>query len=312
MNQRVVPDNLLGRRMAPTKLIPHPTLSVVAPGPPTVLRSSTSLGWNGFLVERHVSIPGVRVGKFVDRPVLVMLCSAFSHGEHRAITGEFLPYRKTHGALTVVPTGPVPELRLLARSELAYCAFEPWYLRRISEELDGPLPPPIEFRSNNRDPQIQDIFNLLLTELDTRAVNEPLYVESLAHAFAVRFLKLGTGASRTQRPVTFFSTPTRLARIKEVIDAGLHGRLTLEALANESGYSRSHFLRWFQMETGMTPHEFVLEQRLERATRLLAAKLNPLTDIADQCGFSSQSHMTAAFRRKFGLPPGAYRKQMHY
>ena len=290
------------------KLNPHPTLAVVAPGPLTVLRSSGSLGWDGLHVESHTCVPGVREVKDVDRPVLVMLRSATSYGEHRSITGGFVPYKKTHGAFTVIPTGPITELRLLNDSELVYFAFDPSFLKRVYDEMDGPLPPPPFFQSGIHDPQMHNICASLYHELETRTLNEPLYTESLSLALTIGFTKLGGGIIGDARIDDRLSSGEKLARVKELIDANLHGELHLLALAKASGYSRAHFLRWFRSITGTTPHEYVIEQRVDRAQRLLSAPTPPLTEVAALCGFSSQSHMTLAFRKRLGLTPAAYRR----
>ncbi len=298
----------LEQHMASKSLTPHPTLAIVAPGPATALRSSSNLNWNGIIVERHVCDPGERPAELVDRPVLAMLCSAVSHGEHRAVTGEFLPYRKTFGAFTTIPTGLIPQLRLLQKSEMAYFAVDNAYLSRIIEEMEGPVSP-ITFQSGKRDPKLLSLFGLLLAELESPEVGEPLYVDTVAHAATIRFLKLGTHASASEDPKWVRSSAARLSRVKERIDASLKERLTLNLLAAEMGFSRAHFLRWFRASTGMTPHEYLLEQRLERARILLASRKLALIDISAECGFSSQSHMTNAFRNRFGVTPSLYRQR---
>jgi AraC-like DNA-binding protein len=99
-----------------------------------------------------------------------------------------------------------------------------------------------------------------------------------------------------------------LRRVKDRIDAELAGDLTLSILAEESGYSRTHFQRMFRTATGLTPHQYLLERRLGRAQELLEMRNADLIDVAASCGFSSHSHMTTVFRRLLGMTPAEYRR----
>ncbi|MDQ1077892.1 helix-turn-helix domain-containing protein [Pseudoroseomonas cervicalis] len=95
-------------------------------------------------------------------------------------------------------------------------------------------------------------------------------------------------------------------RILERIEAELDTPLRLEALAAMAGLSPFHFQRVFQASQGVSPQGWVLRRRLERARRLLGGD-TPVARIAASCGFSSQSHLTRAFRAASGTTPAAYR-----
>jgi AraC family transcriptional regulator len=70
---------------------------------------------------------------------------------------------------------------------------------------------------------------------------------------------------------------------------------------------RSRFCRAFKRATGRPPHSYVLEQRVQRASELLAGSRRPIAEVALAVGFSSQSHLTTAFRKITGATPHAYR-----
>ena len=80
----------------------------------------------------------------------------------------------------------------------------------------------------------------------------------------------------------------------------LQDTISLDDLAATVALSRYHFTRRFRRTTGVTPHEFVLRQRVERARTLLRRTATPLLDIACSCGFADQSHMTREFRKRVG------------
>jgi AraC family transcriptional regulator len=83
---------------------------------------------------------------------------------------------------------------------------------------------------------------------------------------------------------------------------------TLEALAARAGLTPSHFCRVFKRATDITPHQYVMKARLERAQDLLGASDLSIAAIADQLGFTSQSHFTRAFRHYAGQTPSGWRQ----
>ncbi|UXI66367.1 helix-turn-helix domain-containing protein [Tahibacter amnicola] len=84
--------------------------------------------------------------------------------------------------------------------------------------------------------------------------------------------------------------------------------LTLAFLASQSQLRPLDFLRAFVARFGITPHQYVLERRIQRARRLLQHTRLPIAQIAADCGFAQQSHLGMHFRRAFGLTPDRYRQ----
>jgi len=246
----------------------------------------------------------------LDAPVLVMLCSPAWRGEHVAADGTFAPHSKTVGALTVVPDGPLPAARSLQQCDLLYCAFDQRLVSEVRNEVEGEVPSSLGLRSScGRDHAISEILNLLFGEIDLGGVSTRLYIDSLAHALTVRFLFLGERMpGQARRPAIL--TRRKLSRVQELIESRLDADVTLQELAGAAGYSRSHFLRAFHATTGVTPHRYLLNRRIERARRLLAEADMTIAQVAYSCGFSSQAHLTLAFRRACGLTPGEYRREL--
>ncbi len=102
--------------------------------------------------------------------------------------------------------------------------------------------------------------------------------------------------------------PWQERRAKEVLSAKLDGEVSVSELANECGLSLNHFTRAFRATTGVPPHRWLMQRRIEKAKGLLRYSVLPLSDIALACGFADQSHFTAAFSRMVGTSPGAWRR----
>ena len=83
--------------------------------------------------------------------------------------------------------------------------------------------------------------------------------------------------------------------------------LSLAEIAAEVGLSQQHFARAFKVSTGMPPHRYLLQRRLERASQLLMTTPLSLAEISLTCGFSSQAPMTTAFCQAYAATPGKLR-----
>jgi len=94
----------------------------------------------------------------------------------------------------------------------------------------------------------------------------------------------------------------------------LEDDLSLDEMAQSVGLSlrlsTAHFARMFRKSTGETPHQFVLRQRLERATAMLRAPDAPVLDVAVACGFKTQQHFAQVFRDVWGVSPTEYRQDL--
>jgi transcriptional regulator GlxA family with amidase domain len=85
--------------------------------------------------------------------------------------------------------------------------------------------------------------------------------------------------------------------------------LSVVAIAKACKLSTSHFTRAFKASTGVPPHRWLLEMRVESARQLLVQSKTPLAEIAYRCGFADQSHMSRIFGRIMGISPGAWRRE---
>lgn len=159
------------------------------------------------------------------------------------------------------------------------------------------------------DPLLEQLALAILSALHDGASEDRLYVETMAHMIAVHLARRHSTRVRSEleAPVAGLSHPT-LRRLVEYIEAHLAGDLSLEAMAAEADVSVFYLSRAFKEALGQSPHQYVLTRRVERAKQLLRNTAEPIAEVALAVGFSSQSHLSAWFRRIVGVSPGAYRK----
>jgi AraC family transcriptional regulator len=239
---------------------------------------------------------------------MVLLRSATNRCVHAGHRGGSVSLANRRGAMTVLPAGCGPAVRLTTPCEVTIYAFAPKVLKSVSEEVDGPPHPELEYIAATRDTDLRALLELLDRELEAGGQSGKLYSDGLAFALLARALALS--GSRT-RALSFGASPLDIRaqqRLFEFIEVNLHRNLDLEELASQVGYSRGHFLKMFRAATGTSPHQYLVQRRVERAKALLNAGKSTLTEIAMTCGFSSQSHFSAEFRRRVGISPARYRR----
>jgi AraC family transcriptional regulator len=224
-------------------------------------------------------------------------------------SGSISAFTKPPGALTVIPVGPVPPVRLCSSSELMSCAVDDTIVQSITMEEHEGGSVELVFRSGLRDQAAERIVNLLTREMESDGPSGRIYAESLVRALVCRYLALACSGAPRKRAATGILHPRLLRRLREWMISNLHHDISLAALAQEANYSSTHLLRAFRTSTGMTPHQYVLELRVARAESLLRKKESRLIDVASECGFSSQAHFTHIFKARRGMTPGQYQRQ---
>ena len=132
------------------------------------------------------------------------------------------------------------------------------------------------------------------------------YVGALVNALKAHILRGPVSASTIDFPVSTFSA-YRVHHIMNRIIRQPEEEHRLADLADEAGLTPSHFCRVFRRATGLSPHQFVLKVKMERAQQMLVQTAMPLSGIADSLGFTSQSHFSRAFRQFSGETASAFR-----
>ncbi|MDX8457585.1 AraC family transcriptional regulator [Mesorhizobium humile] len=99
--------------------------------------------------------------------------------------------------------------------------------------------------------------------------------------------------------------PKAIQQARERIDDDPSAPLSLGELAAIAGVSQFQLVRGFSKATGLTPHAYLIQRRLQRSRKMIAAGAT-LADAAQAAGFADQSHMTRLFVRTYGMSPGLY------
>jgi AraC family transcriptional regulator len=157
------------------------------------------------------------------------------------------------------------------------------------------------------DPLLHHIALVLQTAIAGESVAVQPSAQSLADALVTALLRRYGVTRQSPGEVTGGLSPCKLRRTITHIKDHLEQDLSLVTLAAMGKTSPAHFARLFKQATGLSPHQYVLRRRMERAKQLLTETDLSLIEIALQVGCADQSHFTALFRTHFALTPKAYR-----
>jgi AraC family transcriptional regulator len=161
---------------------------------------------------------------------------------------------------------------------------------------------------SDRDPLVQHIALTLLDEYNNENREGNLYADSLINTLTLHLLKNYSNAKGIMENMSGGLSGYKLNRVKEFINANLEEDLSLADLAAIADLSQFHFARSFRKSTGLTPQQFVTEQRIERAKQLLAKDDLPIVEVGLQTGFKNQSHFTTLFRKYTKFTPKTWRE----
>ncbi|MGO8184238.1 helix-turn-helix domain-containing protein [Rhizobium leguminosarum] len=174
--------------------------------------------------------------------------------------------------------------------------------RRLMEDIDPRrLESPQLLFSDER---VLSLAQLVAAECLNPEPLHDLYGDGLALALIIDVLKIAKAMPRKRSKLASW----QLRRATEFIEEHCLRNIRLEELAGLTGLSQSHFSHAFKASTGIAPHQWQTNARLERAKRLLVESENALTAIAAETGFADQAHFTRVFRKHIGITPASWKK----
>lgn len=138
--------------------------------------------------------------------------------------------------------------------------------------------------------------------------SKDFFVSNMVQELIVRILQANVRKTYQTQTVDL-SGGKRLAYIIQYIRDNLRDVLTIKALSEKACMSESHFHKVFKQEMGVSPIDFINEERINFATKLLSNDSCNLTEVFMACGFSNRSYFNRLFKRFKGISPSSYRKR---
>jgi AraC family transcriptional regulator len=283
------------------------TFSVAQPFRP-LLSAATGIG----VVEQdNLGLPvGISEALLEPLPDHVLIFVVASRGQHWHTKVAGRPYDLPAPADTLffMPAGADAFWRSrTGTSKVMHLTVGPPWLERAAEAAGITLPRgALPILPGIADPKIRWLLRRMHAALTVARPLDRLFGEQAAVLAATELVRVISDSDGV-RIRRYALSPGRVARIKGFVEENLQRDIGLAELADIARLSRFHFARSFRAETGLSPHQWVMDRRCERAKRMMTDTQLTLGEIALACGFAHQAHFTNAFRKLNGIPPGRWR-----
>lgn len=282
---------------------------------PRLLASSSGLDWQG--IEAHTFQLPYNMAFCAESQTTDINLIAFTQGKLWMDENQRLSCRgfEIHcGDLFLRPLHTAtPEARWHGISpepvHSLHIHLDPPLFDRAIEELADRDPARITLveHAGFSDPLLWQIGLTLRNELKNPSAMSALYAQTTAQMLVVHLLRHYATNHVVVKEHQQGLTMKQMKRVTKYVQANLTKDLTLEDLAEQTGYSPYHFARLFRQVSGDTPHQFVIRQRVKEAQHLLRNTDLPIAQIAVETGFTHQSHLTRVFKRFVSTTPKAFR-----
>lgn len=279
--------------------------------PDSPVLSSGTGSWPGALLEVQRGSAEARDLRDVAPPGHVVLVNTGKPTPYEWRTdGEYQVSRWTRGQALFLPAMAPWSFRAPNKPDYVALTLDRSFVQCAAHELFSQSDR-LEWRYGLpvADPLVGGLVLALKAEAESGYLGGAVYGEALATALAMQLVRQFTSAKAQKAPVGASLSRQVLRRVVEHVQEQLGGELTLNDLAATAGLSPFHFARLFKNTTGQAPHQYIVQRRVERARDLLVSGQQSAAEIALAAGFCDQSHLTAHFKRVFGVTPRQFRQR---
>jgi AraC family transcriptional regulator len=271
--------------------------------------TSAALGWRNLFISSQTEVPeevdygSVRHHLLVvhrDGPARVSLRTA----------GHDVVKQVGAGGATLCPGGEGFRVRIFDTVDSAHVYLRHEMIERVIDvRPTAGATPRLQPFFGIQEPLMEHLAFACAAALDNPSKSAAFYADCLAWAMAARLIE-GHGSYSSAPSVTHRSglSDRQLRRVKEFMFEHMAGDLAVEDMAAAAGLSPVYFARQFKLRTGGSPHRYLRSLRVERARQLLSHDDMSIAEIALNCGFCHQEHMTRVFRAECGTTPAAFRR----
>jgi len=212
------------------------------------------------------------------------------------------------GVVTIIPAGSSARWDIPGPVNVVQLYLPHKMLERAAGEADMAALGDLLERTGHPDLITSRLLMSAADTLEGSAALDALFRQQLTDLLATRLLAAHAGTPAALQPTLGGLAPTALRRAIERLRSD--GDVSLAALAADADLSRFHFCRAFKESTGLSPHAWLRQHRLERAMNMLRDTNESIVSVAAALGYSSQTAFAAAFRKLTGETPSDWRRRV--
>jgi AraC family transcriptional regulator len=213
------------------------------------------------------------------------------------------------GVVTIIPAGSSARWDIPGSVNVVQLYLPPTTLQRVAGEADIAAPSDLLERTGHPDLITSRLLMSAADVIEGSATLDALFRHQLTDLLATRILAAHTGSPTAFQPTMGGLSPNVLRRAVERLRSDSDADVSLAALASDAGLSRFHFCRAFKESTGLSPHAWLRQHRLEQAMNALRDTDESIVSVAAALGYASQTAFAAAFRKLTGETPSDWRRR---
>ena len=214
------------------------------------------------------------------------------------------------GVVIIIPEGSSSRWDIPKPVDVVQLYLPHTMLVRVSREAGTPAPTELLERTAHPDPITSRLLLSAADAMEGHEALDTLFRHQLTDLLATRVLAAHTGSPTMSRPTLGGLSPNVLRRAVERLRSDSDADVSLAALASDAGLSRFHFCRAFKESTGLSPHAWLRQHRLEQAMNMLRDTDASVVSVAVALGYASQTAFAAAFRKLTGETPSDWRRRV--
>jgi len=220
-------------------------------------------------------------------------------------TGTFRP-----GVVIIIPEGSSSRWDIPKPVDVVQLYLPHATLKRVADESETATPTDLLERTAHPDPITSRLLLSAAGVVENNGALDTLFRHQLVDLLATRLLAAHTSSPTTFQPAMGGLSPKVLLRAIERLRSNSDADVSLDALASDAGLSRFHFCRAFKESTGLSPHAWLRQYRIEQAMNMLRNTDASIVSVAVEFGYASQTAFAAAFRRLTGEAPSDWRRRV--
>lgn len=224
----------------------------------------------------------------------------------RKLDGRFRREQVVQGDIIVTPANIGTRAQWDTEGGVICLGFEPSVFAHAMYEMLDPDHIQLVPHFATPDPLVHQIGLALKTALENQGNGSRLYAESMVNALIIHLLQHYSAQPPSLRDYYGGLPKHKFRQVVDYIHEHLAQDLGLEELATVVQMSSHYFCQRFKQSTGMTPHQYVIRCRVERAKELLLQGELKIAEIAGKVGFVDQSHLSRHFKRLIGITPKTF------
>ncbi|MEC4984502.1 MAG: AraC family transcriptional regulator [Oscillatoria sp. PMC 1068.18] len=274
------------------------------------IHSSQQAGWKNIHIA-HYQLPAIEIPEATSLQHMISLpCWKQPTEVEMVVDGKrhLLQHDSDEvGYIEMLSAYTPIRVRANQAAETTHCYLDPKFLAHAAYETANPEQVELKSLLSTPDLLVSQIIIALRTVLETDATNSCFYAESMGTALAAHLLRNYSTRKHSLKEHEDGLPKYKLKQALEYMNAHLNENVSLATISEKLGMSQYYFCRLFKQSTGITPHAYLIQQRVEMSKQLLKQKEVTIVEIAIRCGFANPSHFAKHFQKHTGMLPKQFR-----